>query len=99
LSDTRLKGVGYISAGGTNPDLLRAVSVSLPGILSAVLPEIIIPEEMREGLGDGLVSASSSVLPDGDSHRNFHVNHGSVLCDPGVRKYVLESVKRCESRG
>jgi pimeloyl-ACP methyl ester carboxylesterase len=99
LSDTRLKWVGYVSAGGTNPDLLRAVSVSLPGILSAVVPEIIIPEEMREGRGDGLVSASSSVLPCGDSHRNFHVNHGSILCDAGVRRYVLESVRRSERGG
>ncbi len=89
LGDTRLKGVGYVSAGGTNPDLLRAVSVSLPGILSAVVPEIIIPEEMREGHGDGLVSSSSSVLPYGDGHRNFHVNHGSILCDDEVRGYVI----------
>jgi len=93
LSDTRPGGVRYVSAGGTNPDLLRAVSVSLSGILSAVVPEIIIPEEMKEGRGDGLVSASSSVLPHADSHIDFHVNHGSILCDAGVRRHVLESVK------
>jgi pimeloyl-ACP methyl ester carboxylesterase len=93
LGDARLEGVGYVSAGGTNPDLLRAVSVSLPGILSALVPEIIVPEEMREGLGDGLVSASSSVLPYGDRHRNFHVNHASILCDDEVRGYIISSAE------
>lgn len=93
LRDTKLKGVRYASAGGTSPDLLRAVSLSLPGILATVVPGIIIPEEMREGYGDGLVSASSSVLPHADYHRNFHVNHGAIICDAAVRKYVLGLVE------
>ncbi|MEJ2696332.1 MAG: hypothetical protein P8013_06760 [Candidatus Sulfobium sp.] len=93
LTDAKREGVAYVSAGGTNPDLLRAVSVSLSGILSALVPEVIIPEEMREGRGDGLVSARSSVLPYADRHKDFHVNHGSILCDTGVRRYVLEAVE------
>lgn len=92
LNDIRREGVRYVSAGGTSPDLLRGVSVSLPELLSAVVPAIVIPEEMREGRGDGLVSASSSVLPHADSHADFHVNHGSILCDAAVRRYVLESM-------
>lgn len=93
LSDTKVKEAQYASAGGTSPDLLRAVSVSLPAIFSAIVPEVILPEELREGSGDGLVSAASSVLPRADCHRDFHVNHGSILCDADVRRYVLELVE------
>ena len=93
LSDSKVTEARYASAGGTSPDLLRALSVSLPAIFSAVIPEVILPEEMREGSGDGLVSAASSVLPHADRHRDFHVNHGSILCDAGVRRYVLEAVE------
>lgn len=92
LKDAKLQGARYVSAGGTSPDLLRAVSLSLPDIVSTLLPEMIVPAEMREGSGDGLVSASSSVLPCADSHMNFHVNHGSILCASAVRRYVLQWV-------
>jgi hypothetical protein len=48
---------------------------------------------MREGMGDGLVSAASSVLPDADEHLNAHVNHGSILFDKGVRRFVIRTVE------
>jgi pimeloyl-ACP methyl ester carboxylesterase len=93
LKDARQEGARYISVGGTNPDLLRAVSISLPELIARVLPEDVVPEEMRDGLGDGLVSAASSVLPYADEHLNVHVNHGSILFDKEVRRLIMRTVE------
>jgi pimeloyl-ACP methyl ester carboxylesterase len=93
LKDAKKEGVRYISTGGTNPDLLRAVSISLPQLISRVLPENVVPEEMRQGMGDGLVSAASSVLPYADDHLNVHVNHGSILFDKEVRRLIIKTVE------
>ncbi len=92
LKDKKQKGTKYVSIGGSNPDLLRAVSLSLPELISKVVPDIIIPEEMREGYGDGLVSAASSEMPHKDEHKNFHLNHAAVLFDREVRDYVIKTV-------
>ncbi len=93
LKDKKREGTVYISIGGTNPDLLRAVSISLPKLVSKVIPEKILPEEMREDYGDGLVSAASSMLPYADEHMNFPVNHASILIDGEVREYILKKIK------
>ena len=63
-------------------------------MVSKIIPGKIIPKEMREGCGDGLVSAASSVLPNADEHLNFPVNHASVLFDKRVRDYILRSVEK-----
>jgi hypothetical protein len=62
-------------------------------LLLKAIPERIVPEEMREGYGDGLVSASSSMLPHADKHYNFHVNHAEILFDREVRKCVVNAVR------
>lgn len=93
LRDKKQQGVKYVSAGGTNPNLLDAISVSLTELTSKVLPDQIVPEEMRQGYGDGLVSAASAVLPYADEHRDFPVNHAAVLFDKEVRSYVMRSVE------
>jgi len=92
LKDIKQRGIKYVSIGGTNPDLFRAISLSLPELISKVVPDMIIPEEMREGYGDGLVSAASSVLPYADEHKDFHLNHASVLFDREVRDYIIRKV-------
>jgi pimeloyl-ACP methyl ester carboxylesterase len=93
LKDAKQEGVRYISIGGTNPDLLRPILPSIPDLLSRVVPERIIPGEMREGFGDGLVTAASSRLPYADEHRDFPVNHASILFDRSVRDYIAEAVE------
>ncbi len=93
LRDKRYPGMRCISVGGTTPDLLKAIPVPLTEIISRLLPDWVIPEEMRAGHGDGLVSAASSVLPYGDEHSNFPVNHAEVLFDKKVRDYVVRSVE------
>jgi pimeloyl-ACP methyl ester carboxylesterase len=99
LHDKKLEGLKYISAGGTTPNLLDAISVPLRELISRVLPDHIVPEEMRQGYGDGLVSAASAKLPHGDEHRDFPVNHAAILFDKDVRSFVVRSVESfcCES--
>jgi pimeloyl-ACP methyl ester carboxylesterase len=93
LKDNRKQGARYVSIGGTNPDILRALSISIPALISRIIPEKRVPEEMRDGLGDGLVSAASSVLTFADEHLNFNVNHGSILFDKEVRSHIVKTVE------
>ncbi len=93
LKDLKKDDTRYISIGGTDPDLLKAVAVPLPELLMKIIPEKIFPEEMRNGCGDGLVTAASSVLPYGDKHKIFHLNHASLLFDKNVRNFIVESVR------
>jgi pimeloyl-ACP methyl ester carboxylesterase len=93
LRDQKATGVKYVSSGGTDPDLFRTFAVPLPELLARVVPEIMFPEEMRDGRGDGLVSASSSVLPCADEHRDFPLNHASIIFDKKVRNMIIETVQ------
>jgi pimeloyl-ACP methyl ester carboxylesterase len=93
LKDVKKEGCRYLSIGGTDPDLLKTAAIPLPGLLMKVIPEKIFPEEMREGRGDGLVTAESSVLPYGDEHGNWHLNHASLLFDREVRGFVEVSAE------
>ncbi len=89
LKDEKVSGARYISMGGTDPDLLKSLALPIPRLLAGVVPEKMFPEELTDGLGDGLVSASSSVLPYGDEHRNFRRNHASIAFDREVRDLIL----------
>ena len=90
LKDKRQKGMRCLSVGGTNPDLVKFGEVSLAGVLDRIAPDMVIPEELKDGLGDGMVSAASSVLPYADAHHNFHVNHAAILFDKGARDCIVE---------
>jgi len=93
LKDVKRKGMKYLSMGGTNPDLLRAVSVSFPDLISRLVPGNFLPPEMREGQGDGLVSTASAVLPYAEDHKDFHLNHAAILFSEEVRKYILKAIE------
>ncbi len=45
---------------------------------------------MRAGLGDGLVSETSSRLTCGGEHVKFHLNHVEILFHEDVRKKIVE---------
>jgi len=92
LRDSKQKNVKYVSIGGTNPDLLKAISISIPELLVKLVPAAMIPAEMREGLGDGLVTAASATLPFADAHADFHVNHATLLVDPRGRRYIIDQL-------
>lgn len=94
LKDRRSDGSVYISAGGTNPDLLSPIGFPIAEFMSRVVPGRLVPEELRAGEGDGLVSAASAMLPHADEHRNFHINHVAMLFDKEVRNFVVEKVAK-----
>jgi pimeloyl-ACP methyl ester carboxylesterase len=94
LTNNGKKGVPRVSVGGTNPDLIKIGNVSVLELLSKIVPESAIPDEMKAGLGDGLVSAASSLLPYGDRHFNVHCNHVSLLFDREVRDFVIAEVMK-----
>ncbi len=93
LKNVKQRGIHYISAGGTSPDLVRINSVSVADVIRRIVPERIMPGEMKNGYGDGLVSSASSVMPFSDEHRNFHVNHAEILFDREVRDFVVQAVE------
>jgi hypothetical protein len=93
LTDVKRGDIRCLTIGGTNPDLIKIGNIPLFEIFSKVMPGNSAPEEIRTGFGDGLVSSSSSKLPFGDEHRNFHLNHVSVLFDREVREYVVNRVE------
>lgn len=92
LSDKRMPGIRIISIGGTNPALVKIGKTSLPGILSVILPEKMLPEEMQEGKGDGFVSAESAVYPGCDEHSNYHAHHAGLIFDRDVKEYIANIV-------
>lgn len=92
LRDHKHKDSIYISIGGTDPDLLGPLGLPISEFISRLIPGSMLPEELREGYGDGLVSASSSLLTYADEHRDVHLNHVAMLFDNNVRAYIMEKV-------
>lgn len=78
-----------------DPALNRPQKVfSVPAVFEQVFPGRIFPEEMKTGLGDGLVSLASSRLPGADEHLEFPVNHAGILFEEAVRIKVLDWLGR-----
>lgn len=96
LRNVRPPGRPYcLSAGGTDPSLFTVAGLlSFPDGLISLLPKRAVPEEIKPGKGDGLVSLKSSVLPFADEHLEFHVNHAAMLVDPAARQAVAERIMK-----
>lgn len=92
LSAGRTEDVSVISIGGTDPSMVKIAGTSLPQLLAKVVPDSLIPDELTDGKGDGMVSAESAVYPGGDEHRNFHAHHAALIFNREVRDYILQKV-------
>lgn len=66
----------------------------IPDIFEKLIPSGRLPDEMKKGLGDGLVSIGSSRLDWADEHYDFWVNHAEILFDREVRNKVLDTIGR-----
>ena len=66
---------------------------SIPDILSRFTPPGFIPDELRTGKGDGLVSAKSAHLDWSDERYDLPVNHASILVDTEMKKRVSGILK------
>ncbi len=100
LAGQRLKGLKGISFGGTDPTLLTLYRwhkncykyekvFSVPEILTAYLPDRLIPDELRKGRGDSLVTAKSAEMPGAELHRNYRENHAGLIFNRYLRKAIL----------
>jgi pimeloyl-ACP methyl ester carboxylesterase len=94
LDDGPLAWVSYTSAGGTNPTLFTISDYSFPDMFEKVIPAHLYPEELKQGRGDGLVSAESSKLPWTNEHHVFPFNHAEILFDEGVRDRMVRIIER-----
>jgi pimeloyl-ACP methyl ester carboxylesterase len=94
LDDGPLAWVYYASVGGTNPTLFTISDYSFPDMFEKVIPAQLYPEELKQGRGDGLVSAESSKLPWTNEHHVFPFNHAEILFDDGVRNRMTQVVER-----
>ena len=91
LNNRPLRDVLCVSFGGTSPTLLTVYKwkkrddmmhpeplLTIPDSLLRVVPASAIPEELKPGRGDSMVTAESSVLPGASAHYNLHANHISI---------------------
>ncbi len=105
---SRLATIKTLSFGGTDPtlftiyrwreDRIKGVMTaeklfSIPDILTSFVPEGMLPEELKLGKGDGLVSKRSSEAPHTSEHHNVALNHARILFDPSVRKTVSSFIR------
>ena len=81
-----------VSVGGTDPRLFSFMGIGFPEVFERIIPGWAAPEEIRSGLGDGLVSARSSVYPYGREHLNFPVNHAETIFDGAVRAELVKRI-------
>lgn len=94
LEDGPLAWVYYASVGGTNPTLFKISDYSFPEMFEKLIPAQFYPEELKQGRGDGLVSAESSKLPWTNEHHVFPFNHAEILFDEGVRDRMVRVIER-----
>ncbi len=88
-----------ISFGGTDPSLFKFYIRSLgggewnilpfPDLLLMAVPANRLPDELKCGLGDALVTARSSVL-EGGAHYDIPTNHVGIAYDKRVQDMILE---------
>ncbi len=104
LDNSILKRIKTLSIGGNDPTLVtiyrynkqtksyRAV-IKIPNILTRILPGSIVPDEIKEGKGDSLVTTFSAEAPFAREHYNFKHNHARLLFHSGVRKRIKDFIE------
>ncbi|MDA8387222.1 MAG: alpha/beta hydrolase [Nitrospiraceae bacterium] len=81
-----------VSAGGTDPRFFNLLGIGFPEALEKIAPGWAVPDEIKDGLGDGLVSAESAVCPHAREHLNFHLNHAETVFDREARAALLKRI-------
>ena len=66
--------------------------LTFPGILEKIIPSLLFPDELKKGLGDGLVTAESSRLAWADEHHDFPLNHAQMAFDKRVREAITSFI-------
>ena len=103
LKDSPADGIKYMSFGGTRTELLTLYKwkkqgnklypkplVTIPDSLIKIFPASVLPDELKPGKGDFMVTAESSVMPWAERHMNLPVNHISIIWNRRVINSVTE---------
>jgi len=93
LHDSPFDHISYASIGGTDPTLFTVFNFCFPDAFEKVIPQRFYPEEMKEGKGDGLVTAESSRMPWESDHHDYACNHAGILFDEEVKKNLIEKIE------
>jgi len=103
LKDSPSKAIEYISFGGEKTELVNIYRwekrdgkmypkkvMTVPDSLLKFLPEFAVPDELRPGKGDIMVTAKSAVLPWASEHYNLKANHFTILWN---RRMIAKTLK------
>lgn len=106
LKDAPVKGVKYLSFGGSKTELVTLYRwkkrdnimysqplIVIPDSLIKIIPAALVPDEVRAGKGDFMVTLKSAALPWADNHHNLNANHISITWDKRVIKKTIELIK------
>lgn len=77
---------------GRRRKIKRDLILSFPDALEKLIPRRFLPQEIRRGEGDGLVSVESSRMPEAE-HYNFSLNHAEILFSRRVRERLVHKIK------
>jgi pimeloyl-ACP methyl ester carboxylesterase len=103
LKDSPDPDVAYLSFGGTKTCLITVYTfkkrddklcpnplLAIPDSLLRKFPASALPDELKSGKGDILVSAKSSRLPWASEHYNVPANHVTILWNKKVINRTVE---------
>ena len=106
LKDTPQRGIHYLSFGGRKTALVTVYKwkriegtfyprpvIVIPDSVLKIVPASIIPDEIRDGKGDFMVTAKSSVLPWAERHYTLRANHISITWNRNVITHVRETLE------
>ena len=103
--EERMRKIPYLNLIGTRTDFIRLYplgfspksktkpSFSLLGGFEKILPRHLVPSEIRQGRGDGLVSVESAHLAWALSNQFVPVNHAQFLVDQGVKNKIKQFIE------
>lgn len=107
IKDSKIKGIRYLSFGGTAPRLLTLYQwkkrgseiypnplMDIPDSLIKALPAPLRLKELTPGRGDSLVTAESSVLPWSSRHYDVPANHISIMWNRKVIEKTIEVLRK-----
>jgi hypothetical protein len=106
LKDAPRRGIQYLSFGGRKTALVTVYKwekiggafyprpvVVIPDSILKIVPSSIVPDEIRDGKGDFMVTAKSSHLPWADRHYTLRANHISITWNRKVITHVREALE------
>lgn len=109
LKDAPSKTIEYLSFGGEKTELVNIYRwekkdgkmhpkrvMTIPDSLLKFLPEFAVPDELRPGKGDIMVTAESAVLPWASDHLNLKANHFTILWNSRMISKTMEVLKRIQ---